>query len=198
MKFAKLKNGRTLQFPEGATDEVIQATVKRVLGIKEEPEIEKVIRDFSEKITEKEKVDFYGPASKEQTEAMVQITEKIVEALLQLNTVAKDHSTFEKQNSIIEKNSEKRNSIFKEFIDIFKKNKVDDRELIKSSMFELSKNMVVIANHIDVLTNKMNKNTVMLVDSYDRNTEAVHELVKAYRSPKTIIRDKDGKPQTIK
>lgn len=198
MKLARLKNGKTLQFPEGASEKVIQDTVKRVLGIREEPEIEKVIRDFSEKITEKEKVDFYGPASKEQTEALVKITEEVVKALLKIGDVTEDRSVFEKMSKVIENNGEKRNGIFREFIDIFKKNKTDDRDLIKASMHELSRNMVTIANKLEILTHAVDKNTVALVKSGGDTVNAFLEMVAAYKSPRTIIRDKNGRPEEIR
>lgn len=195
MKKAKLKNGKVLEFPDSTPDSVIESVVKRVMGIKEEPELKKVINDLAMSIADRDNDDFYGPALEEHSDVMRKAAQDIITAISKVNFVMKDTTpAIEKQSGVIEKLG----GIFKEFIDIFKKNKVDDRELIQKSMYELSKNMVNISNYIEVLSLGMDKNAKMLVESQKDNTEAIYELVKAYKSPRTIIRDKDGKPESIK
>ena len=187
MKTAKLKNGKILEFPDSTPDSVVQAVVKRVMGIKEEPELKKIINDLAASIADRDDVDHYGSALEEHSTVVQKVAKDIIAAISKINLVVKDTTPA----------LEKQGGIFRDFIDIFKKNKNDDRELIKSSMYELSKNMVSISNLIELLTLKMDKNSKMLVESHKENTQAIYELVKAYKLPRTIIRDKDGKPKGI-
>jgi len=194
MKTAKLKNGRILEFPDATPDSVVQSVVKRVMGVKEEPEIDKVIKELAEVIADREKEDFYGPAMEDHTLILAKMAKEIVAAISKIDLVVKDTTpVITKQNGILEKQG----GIFRDFMDLFKKTKVDDRDLIKKVMLELCKNVVGVTNNIEKMILVMDKNAKMLVESQNENTKAVHDLVKAYKSPRKITRDKDGKPQGI-
>jgi hypothetical protein len=194
MKTAKLKNGKILEFPDATPDSVIQAVVKRIMGVKEEPEIDKVIKELADAITDRETEDQYGSAMEDHSLVVAKMAKEIVDAISKINLVVKDTTpVITKQNGILEKQG----GIFRDFIDLFKKTKVDDRDLIKHVMVELCKNIVGVTNNIEKLTLSMDKNAKMLVESQKENTKALYKLVEAYKSPKTIVRDKDGKAETI-
>jgi hypothetical protein len=154
MKTAKLKNGKILEFPDATPDSVIQAVVKRIMGVKEEPEIDKVIKELADAITDRETEDQYGSAMEDHSLVVAKMAKEIVDAISKINLVVKDTTpVITKQNGILEKQG----GIFRDFIDLFKKTKVDDRDLIKHVMVELCKNIVGVTNNIEKLTLSMDK-----------------------------------------
>lgn len=148
MKLAKLKNGKILSFPDNTSDDVVQATVKRMLGIKDD---DSEVEDDSE------------------TESVVDTTPVLLE----------------------------QNNLLKDFFDFFKKNKKDDCDAMMECATELAKRVIDVSINLELLVSKMDENTSRLIESQAENTKALYQLVKAYKSPKTIIRDDDGKPQRI-
>jgi len=193
MKIAKLPNGAELRFPEDTSDDVIKDTVKRVLGVREGPVLEDVIDQFGSALTEREKVDFYGPAIKEQTKATRDSTKSIVSAIKKLSEKKQTDAygpAMQKHGGIIDK-------VAMTVAGIFVKNSQEDRKSAKESAKELTRQVVVLSNNVEVLTSHITKNAIMLSKSQDQNTTAVRELVAAYKAPRKVVRDADGKISKI-
>lgn len=201
MKIAKLPKNKELRFPDNTPDDVVKKVVKRVLGVIEEPtipSIQETMDMLSSTLSEREKVDFYSPAVKLQnktieTTAQEQInttknaTKDVVSAISKIKFEHKDLTpSFEKQNTL-----------FSNFINLFFKTRTKEQEQNAKHIHELTKQIANVGNKIEMLTISIKEHTISVVKSQDQNTEAVQKLVKAYSSPRKIVRDKEGKPQRI-
>jgi hypothetical protein len=202
MKRVKLHNGAILQFPDKTSEDVIKATVKRVLGVKEGPVIEDILNQLSSSLTERDSVDHYGPAVKNQVKTLSKLTDQIVNAINKIDLKTKDVTpALDKQTTALGK-----------FIDIFTRIKNQDRKDLEKVNKDLIRQLSNVTYQIGVLGGRLEKNNALLTNAIDSNTASIAKLVTECKSntnavlnlgaimkaPKTITRDKDGRPTGIK
>lgn len=190
-KQAKLPNGQVLVFPDNTSDKVIQETVKRIMNSKKETEwttehVTTLVREITGKQAEidvakynsDKKIDHYGPAIKDQTEAL-----------------KSQNASFTEQISKVLKSN-------KQLIDGLKSSA--DKSIASSDKsVEVTKKLVgqlIMLN--DKLDSNMKKNEQaikMVVSSVSelnktqmRTNELLTQLVSKTGSDKKVIRDNEG------
>jgi len=210
MKVAVLSNGSELRFPAKTSDEVIKATVKRIMGVSDGPSINKVLEDLGVKLTEKEKIDFYGPAAKQTAQTIESASKKLIEALSTLNKdlVKSNQAVVEKVTGSVSELVEKVTGSVSELVESQSKavNKLDMKPLEKE-IKEVAKQIVHLANKMETIFVKNNKDMDSLLQLFIEGNKAVKdqsdnigELVKILSKPKKIelLFDAQGKVKGIK
>lgn len=199
MKKVKLPNGAVLHFPEKTSKAVIEQTVKRILGVKEGPELTDVMEKLAKKISIEAPKDFYGPASKSTEKTIKTAVKEVSQAIAKLDKETKDHygPAIDKQIKCIDKQTRViENAQVRQGDKLAELNEVTNKQLLglANSLMFVAKSIGEAADKVAKAQGDNTKKIDALVMAQRANTETLAELVKSYNSPRKIIRDKKGKP----
>lgn len=207
MKEHKLPSGRVLRFPDTTSDDVVKATVNRIMNTKSDlpwstEQVRAVVSEITAKnaeaVLDKNKIDHFGPAVEKLS---VVINKAVEESALKTKTI------HEKNNQAFLKS-------FSESIEVLAKEVIatipdysDKIDQVAGTISKtLTKEVVNVAAKIEMSSHTLNKNINSLIDAVNKNNEVIgnsvdlqartlkvlDDLVKALKAKKKIIRDKSG------
>jgi hypothetical protein len=188
----KLSNNQHISFPDDTSQSIIKSTVKRLMGIIEEPKIAEVFEELGDVLTKQKKIDFYGPAMKDQTSVVsgffdfLKKDSKSKEALntTLINTVEKSFSDLE---DVLKKMISNVNSL----IDERQRSSVDTNKILNQLI--IGQHECVKAVHqINNTQLEINKGFRGIMDAQTEHNKVLNKLVDATKASKKVIRDKDG------